>query len=78
MIIVSFENTIIQQDPKLREDFPFVANLQDLMKTIFGFNDMNQVITELTRQLGRAAGQLGNVLMHGASRPRRLLHVKLH
>jgi predicted PurR-regulated permease PerM len=53
----------IQQDPKLREDYPFVANLQDLMKTVFGFNDMNQVITELTRQLGRAAGQLGGSVL---------------
>jgi predicted PurR-regulated permease PerM len=53
----------IQQDPKLRENYPFVANLQDLMKTVFGLNDMNQVITELTRQLGRAAGQLGGSVL---------------
>lgn len=53
----------IQQDPKLREEYPFVASLQDLMKTIFGFNDMNQVISELTRQLGRAAGQLGGSVL---------------
>ena len=53
----------IQQDPKLREEYPFVASLQDLMKTIFGFNDINQVISELTRQLGRAAGQLGGSVL---------------
>ncbi len=49
----------IQKDPKMRETFPYVATLQDLMKNFFGEDDLNKIFTEVTRQLGQAAGQLG-------------------
>jgi len=53
----------IQKDPQLRETFPYVATLQDLMKNFFGEDDLNKIFTEVTRQLGQAAGQLGGSVL---------------
>jgi predicted PurR-regulated permease PerM len=50
---------LIKQDPKMRETFPYVATLQDVMKNVFGEDDLNHIFAEVTRQLGQAAGQLG-------------------
>jgi predicted PurR-regulated permease PerM len=54
---------LIQKDPKLRETFPYVATLQDVMKNFFGQDDLNKIFTEITRQLGQAAGQLGGSVL---------------
>ncbi len=53
----------IQEDPQMRETFPYVATLQDLMKNFFGEDDLNKIFTEITRQLGQAAGQLGGSVL---------------
>jgi predicted PurR-regulated permease PerM len=48
----------IENDPLRREAYPLIANIQDLLREVFGLTDLQQVINEITRQLGRAAGQL--------------------
>jgi predicted PurR-regulated permease PerM len=48
----------IENDPQRREAYPLIANIQDLLREVFGLTDLQQVINEITRQLGRAAGQL--------------------
>lgn len=53
----------IEQDPQLKEAYPFVASLQDLMRSTFGLSSIDQLITELTRQFGRVAGQLGGSVL---------------
>ncbi len=54
---------LIKQDPKMRETFPYVATLQDVMKNVFGEDDLNHIFAEVTRQLGQAAGQLGGSVL---------------
>ncbi len=54
---------LIQKDPQLRETFPYVATLQDIMKNFFGVEDLDNIFAELTRQLGQAAGQLGGSVL---------------
>lgn len=54
---------LIQDDPELRETFPYVATLQDVMKNVFGEDDLNQIFAEVTRQVGQAAGQLGGSVL---------------
>ncbi len=54
---------LIKQDPKMRETFPYVATLQDVMKNFFGQDDLNEIFAEVTRQLGQAAGQLGGSVL---------------
>ena len=54
---------LIKQDPKMRETFPYVATLQDVMKNFFGEDDLNHIFAEVTRQLGQAAGQLGGSVL---------------
>src|SRR5689334_25202640 len=44
---------LIKQDPKMRETFPYVATLQDVMKNFFGEDDLNHIFAEVTRQLGQ-------------------------
>lgn len=49
----------IQEDPQLRETYPFYASLQDFVLTMTGLRDLNQIIGELTRQYGSAIAELG-------------------
>ncbi len=53
----------IEQDPQLKEAYPFVASLQELMRSAFGLSSIDQLISELTRQFGRVAGQLGGSVL---------------
>ncbi|MBL8163013.1 MAG: AI-2E family transporter [Anaerolineae bacterium] len=53
----------IQRDPQLRESYTFAASLQDLLKNTFGIEDLNELFSEITRQLGGALGQLGGSVL---------------
>jgi predicted PurR-regulated permease PerM len=53
----------IEQDPKLKETYPVVANIQQLLLNVFGESDINKIIGQLGGQIGQALGQLsGSVL----------------
>lgn len=53
----------IQVDPQLKETYPVVANVQQLLVNLSGESDLNKIITQLTGQFGQALGQLsGSVL----------------
>ncbi|MBZ0282492.1 MAG: AI-2E family transporter [Anaerolineae bacterium] len=53
----------IQVDPQLRETYTFAASLQDFIQSTFGITDLNELLTELTRQFGGALGQLGGSVL---------------
>lgn len=53
----------IQRDPQLRETYTFAASLQDFIQSTFGIADLNELLTELTRQFGGALGQLGGSVL---------------
>jgi predicted PurR-regulated permease PerM len=48
----------IQADPQLRETYPYSATLQDVVLSLTGKRDLNEIIGELTRQFGSAIGEL--------------------
>lgn len=60
-IITQWEE--IQRDPQLRETYTFAASLQDFIQSTFGIADLNELLTELTRQFGGALGQLGGSVL---------------
>lgn len=53
----------IQQDENLRGQYPFVASLQDFVRNTFQLDSLEELFTELTRQLGGALGQLGGSVL---------------
>jgi predicted PurR-regulated permease PerM len=53
----------IQTEPTLREQYPFVASVQDFIRNTFGLTNLEELFSELTRQLGGALGQLGGSVL---------------
>ncbi|NWG15421.1 MAG: AI-2E family transporter [Chloroflexi bacterium] len=53
----------VQQDPTLREQFPFIASLQDFVRNTFQLENLEELFAELTRQLGGALGELGGSVL---------------
>lgn len=56
----------IQESPpgsELREQYPVIVSLQDFMRNTLQLNSLDELLSEITRQLGGALGQLsGSVL----------------
>lgn len=57
------EYEAIQQDENLRGQYPFVASVQDFILNTFGLTSLEELFSELTRQLGGALGQLGGSVL---------------
>lgn len=53
----------IQEDPTLREESPVIASLQDLARDVFGVTDLNRLLTQFSRELSIAVGQLGEAVL---------------
>lgn len=53
----------IQQDQNLRDQNPFIASVQDFIQNTFGLTSLEELFSELTRQLGGALGQLGGSVL---------------
>jgi predicted PurR-regulated permease PerM len=53
----------VQQDPTLKELYPLIAGLQEFTKNTFQLDNLEELIAELTRQLGGALGQLGGSVL---------------
>ncbi len=53
----------IQQDENLRSQYPFVTSLQDFVRNTFQLESLEDLFSELARQLGGALGQLGGSVL---------------
>jgi predicted PurR-regulated permease PerM len=55
----------IQSDTtgQLKEQYPVIANLQDFLKNTFQVKSLDELIRQVTEQLGRALGQLGGSVL---------------
>lgn len=53
----------IQTDSAMREQYPFIASVQDFIRNTFGLTSLEELFSELTRQLGGALSQLGGSVL---------------
>jgi predicted PurR-regulated permease PerM len=62
-IVQQWEDIQNDETGELKEQYPFVASLQLLLKDTFQLNSLEELFTEITRHLGSALGQLGGSVL---------------
>lgn len=62
-VVAQWEDIQNDETGKLKEQYPFIASLQLLLKDTFHVNSLEELFAEITRQLGGAIGQLGGSVL---------------